>query len=126
MREPAVVGLLRTTAKREKRSSAPARKLDRLLLPCVLGRPAGSRPRPPSCWASPAGPCAQSPASWDGMSRTLWKPTNATCRSRAGCRPRHAHQSRLETFATAALGLFLPIEQSGITYGLSHDRQPEH
>ena len=31
-----------------------------------------------------------------------------------------------ETFATAALGLFLPIEQSGITSGLSHDRQPEH
>src|SRR5262245_20443327 len=31
------------------------------------------------------------------MSRTLWKPTNATCRSRTGCRPRHAHQSQLET-----------------------------
>jgi hypothetical protein len=31
-----------------------------------------------------------------------------------------------ETFATAALGLFLPIEQSGITSGLSHNRQPEH
>ena len=30
-----------------------------------------------------------------------------------------------EAFATAALGPFLPIEQSGITSGLSHDRQPE-
>ena len=45
MREPAVVvGLLRTTAKREKRSSAPTRKLDRLL-PCVLGYTGGKHAR---------------------------------------------------------------------------------
>ena len=37
-------GLLRTTARREKRSSAPARKLDRLL-PCVLGYTGGKQAR---------------------------------------------------------------------------------
>ena len=31
-----------------------------------------------------------------------------------------------DIFATAALGLFLPIEQSGIISGLSHERQLEH
>jgi hypothetical protein len=87
---------------------------------------------PPSCWASPAGPCAQSPARWDGGIHALCgsqrtRPAEAAPGAAPATPINHGlRPPGHETFATAALRLFLPIEQSGIASGLSHDRQPEH
>ena len=65
--------------------------------PASWNTPAATRPGPPSCSASPGVPCARSWASWAFRSRAPSGPARPSRCRPAGCRPRHAHQSRLET-----------------------------
>ena len=101
MREPAVVvgappddgqaGEATVGSCPEARSAAAA------LRPGVDRRETGPGRPPAGHHPPPAGPCARSPASCGCTSRTPWKATKAACRSRTGCCPRDAYQSRLKT-----------------------------
>src|SRR5262245_43611129 len=52
--------------------------------PASWNTPAATSAGPPSCSASPGGPCARSSATLACTWRTPWKPTKTTCRRAAG------------------------------------------